>query len=98
MAREALGSSDFAALGLRGGRRPSWRQCAGRSLGAVLGLPLPSRFSCCGARALGWEASEAVARGPQRWLGTCGAWAELLCGTWALPRPGIEPASLALQT
>ena len=29
-------------------------------------------------------------------LGSCGAWAELPHGTWHLPRPGIEPVSLAL--
>ena len=26
-------------------------------------------------------------------LSSCGSWAELLCGMWDLPRPGIEPMS-----
>ena len=39
------------------------------------------------------QASGVVARG----LSSCGAWARLLRGMWDLPRPGIEPRSLALQ-
>ena len=27
----------------------------------------------------------------ERRLGSCGALAELLCGMWDLPRPGIQP-------
>ena len=29
-------------------------------------------------------------------LSSCGAWAELLCGTWNLPVPEIEPVTPAL--
>ena len=29
-------------------------------------------------------------------LSSCGPWAQLLCGTWDLPGPGIEPVSPAL--
>ena len=29
-------------------------------------------------------------------LGSCGAWASLLCGMWDLPGPGLEPVSPAL--
>ena len=32
-----------------------------------------------------------------RGLSRCGAWAQLLRSMWYLPRPGIEPESLALQ-
>ena len=49
-------------------------------------------FSGCGAWALGAWASVVVARR----LRSCGAWAELLCGMWDLPGPGIEPVSPAL--
>ena len=49
-------------------------------------------FSCCGARALGAQASVVVARG----LSSCGAWALSLRGMWDLPGPGIEPMSPAL--
>ena len=31
-----------------------------------------------------------------RRLGSCGTRAQLLCGMWDLPRPGLEPASPAL--
>ena len=31
-----------------------------------------------------------------RKLSNCGAWAQLLCGMWDLPRPGLEPVSPAL--
>ena len=68
-------------------------------------------FSCCGARALGarlqkvWHVgSEVVARGLiscgsralERRLSSCGSRAQLLRGTWDLPRPGLEPMSAAL--
>ena len=49
-------------------------------------------FSCCGARALGAWASVVAARG----LSSCDARAQLLCGMWDLPRPGLEPVSPAL--
>ena len=29
-------------------------------------------------------------------LSSCGSWAQLLCGMWDLPRPGLEPMSPAL--
>ena len=29
-------------------------------------------------------------------LSSCGSWAELLCGMWDPPRPGLEPVSPAL--
>ena len=51
-----------------------------------------SGFSCCGVWALGMLASVVVARG----LSSCGTQAQLLCGMWDLPGPGIEPVSLAL--
>ena len=31
-----------------------------------------------------------------RGLSSCGTWAQLLCGMWDLPRPGIQPMSPAL--
>ena len=31
-----------------------------------------------------------------RRLSNCGSWAQLLCGMWDLPRPGLEPVSPAL--
>ena len=61
-------------------------------------------FSCCGAWALGTWASVVVAHGLSSCgsralecrLSSCGAWAQLLCGKWDLPRPGLEPMSPAL--
>ena len=61
-------------------------------------------FSCCGARALGAQASVAVARGLsscgsralERRISSCDARASLLCGMWDLPGPGLKPVSLAL--
>ena len=50
-------------------------------------------FSCCGAQALGVQASVLAACR----LNSCGAWAYLLWGMWDLPKPGIKPVSLALQ-
>ena len=41
-------------------------------------------FSRCGTRAL------------ERRLSSCGAWAQLLRGTWDLPGPGLKPVSPAL--
>ena len=42
-------------------------------------------------------ASLVVERGEGRaGFSSCGARAELLCGMWNLPRPGIEPMFLAL--
>ena len=61
-------------------------------------------FSCCGAWALGAQASAAVAQGLsscgsqalEHRLSSCGARAQLLHGMWDLPRPGTEPVSPAL--
>ena len=63
-----------------------------------------SGFSCCGAQALGTWASVVVSRGLsscgsralEHRLSSCGTWAQLLCGMWDLPGPGIEPMSPAL--
>ena len=41
-------------------------------------------FSSCGSRAL------------EHRLSSCGTWAQLLCGMWDLPGPGLEAVSLAL--
>ena len=35
-------------------------------------------------------------RAPECWLTHCGTWAQLLHSMWNLPRPRIEPVSLAL--
>ena len=45
--------------------------------------PLTVAASCCGAQL------------QMRRLSSCGAGASLLCGTWDLPRPGLEPLSPA---
>ena len=63
-------------------------RCAGFSLQWLLLLrSTGSRracFSSCGSQAL------------ERRLSSCGAQAQLLCGMWDLPGPGIEPGSPAL--
>ena len=74
---------------------------------AVLGLRFCARaFSSCGKRAPLFNA----VRGPltivaslvaehrlqTRRLSSCGSRAQLLCGTWDPPRPGLEPMSPAL--
>ena len=63
-----------------------------------------SGFFRCGAWALGTQASVVVAQGLsscgsralERRLSSCGVQAELLCGMWDLPGPGLEPVSTAL--
>ena len=63
-----------------------------------------SGFSCCRAQALGMRASVVAARGLsscgsralERRLSSCGAPAQLLCGMWDLPGPGLKPMSPAL--
>ena len=63
-----------------------------------------SGFSCCGAQALGTQASVVVARGLSSCgsralecrLSSCGARDWLLRGMWDLPGPGLEPMSPAL--
>ena len=74
---------------------------------AVLGLRFCARaFSSCGERGPLFIA----VRGPltiaaslvaehrlqTRRLSNCGTRAQLLCGMWDLPRPGLEPVSSAL--
>ena len=74
---------------------------------AVLGLCFCARaFSSCGKRGPLFIAM----RGPltivaslvaehrlqTRRLSNCGSRAQLLCGMWVLPRPGLEPVSPAL--
>ena len=74
---------------------------------AVLGLRFCTRaFSSCGERGPLFI----TARGPltiaaslvaehrlqTRRLSNCGSQAQLLCGMWDLPRPGLEPVSPAL--
>ena len=49
-------------------------------------------FACCGAQAVGTQASVVVACR----LSSCDARAQLLRGIWDLPGPGIEPVSPAL--
>ena len=74
---------------------------------AAFGLRCCARaFSSCGERGLlcGARASVVVARGLsscssralEHRLSSCGARAELLCGMWDLPGPGLEPVSPAL--
>ena len=60
-------------------------------------------FSRCGARALGVQASVAVARGLSSGLralecrlSCCGSRAWLLRGMWDIPGPGLEAVSPAL--
>ena len=74
---------------------------------AVLGLRFCARaFSSCGK----WGPLFIAVRGPLTIaaslvaehrlqtcrLSNCGSRAQLLCGTWDLPRPGLEPVSPAL--
>ena len=74
---------------------------------AVLGLRFCARaFSSCGK----WGPLFIAVRGPltiaasliaehrlqTRRLSSCGSQAQLLCGMWDLPRPGLEPVSPAL--
>ena len=74
---------------------------------AALGLRFCARaFSSCGK----WGALFIVVRGPltiaaslvaehrlqMRRLSNCGSRAQLLCGMWDLPKPGLEPVSPAL--
>ena len=74
---------------------------------AVLGLRFYARaFSSCGkrgplfiaARGLLTIAASLVAehRLQTRRLSDCGSRAQLLCGMWDFPRPGLEPVSPAL--
>ena len=66
--------------------------------------PHCSGFSYCRAQALGCTSSIIVAHGLNRCgyralehrFSSCGAQAQLPCGMWDLPRPGIEPMFPAL--
>ena len=63
-------------------------------------------FSCCGAQALGAQASIVLAHGLSSCgsqalefrLSSCGARAYLLYGMWDLPGPRLEPISPALAS
>ena len=61
--------------------------CAGFSLRWLLLLQSTGSrhtgFSSCGSQA------------PECRLSSCGAWAQVLCGMWDLPGPGLEPVSPA---
>ena len=61
--------------------------CRARSLGCT-------GFSICGARGLSSCGSWAL----EHRLNSCDPWALLLCGTWDLPRSGIELVSPALAS
>ena len=74
---------------------------------AVLGLCFCARaFSSCGKQGPLFIAVHgpltiaaslvAEHRLQTRRLSSCGSRAQLLCGTWDLPRPGLEPMSSAL--
>ena len=74
---------------------------------AVLGLCFCAKaFSSCGKRGPLFIAVHgpltiaaslvAEHRLHTRRLSNCGSWAQLLCGMWDLPRPGLEPVSPAL--
>ena len=49
---------------------------------------------CTGTRACG--ISNCISQALDHRLNSCGTWAQLLCGTWDLPGPGIKPMSRAL--
>ena len=93
----------FTALGLH---CCAWAfsSCGERGLLFVVVCGLPIAVTCCGAWALGTQASVVVACGLSScgsWaleckLGSCGTWALFLCGMWDLPRPGLEPMFPAL--
>ena len=50
-----------------------------------------SPAAVCGLSSRSTRAPECVG------FGSCGTWAQLLCGTWDLPKPGIKSRSPALQ-
>ena len=69
---------------------------------AVLGLRFCARaFSSCGERgplfiAVRGPLTMAASLVAERRLSRCGSRAQLLCGVWDLPRPGLKPVSPAL--
>ena len=77
----------------------------GSSLGAVCGL-LVAVASLVEHGLQGLWAPVLVAQGLcscgsgalEHRLSNCGAWASLFCSMWDLPRPGVEPMSLALAS
>ena len=81
-----------------------WMRRAGATLHCGAQASRCGDFSCCRARALAARASVVVAhrlsscgsRALEHRLSSCGTRAQLLCGTWDLPRPGLEPMSPAL--
>ena len=68
----------------------------------MLGLRFCARaFSSCGEQGplfIAVRGPLTVAASPvaERRLSSCGSRAQLLCGMWDLPRPGLEPVSPAL--
>lgn len=68
---------------------------------SFIAVPRASRcsgFSCCGTQApesTGFSSCGSWAL--EYRLSSCGVWPYLLWGMWDLPRPGIEPVSIALQ-
>ena len=90
------------------------RCCVGFSLVVVSGATLCRSawtshcggFSCCRARALGLSGFSSCVSGLrscgsqalEHRLNSCGARAQLLCGTWDLPGSGIKPVSPALTS
>ena len=59
-------------------------RCRAQALGVQASVVVAHGLSSCGLRAL------------EHRLSSCGAGAQLLCGMWDLPGPGLEPVSLAL--
>ena len=54
-------------------------------------------FTLCRAWALGWAGfSSCSSQVPEYRLSSCGTQVSLLHSMWDLPRPGIEPVSIAL--
>ena len=53
-------------------------------------------WTCVASTRAACELSTCGFRGLEHRLGSCGPRAWLLCGTWDLPRPEMEPASLVL--
>ena len=94
----------LAALGLRCCVELSLVAASGAALRCGAWTSHCGGFSCCGAWALGARASVVAAhrlsscgtRALECRLSSCGAQAQLLCGMWDLPRPGLTSVSPAL--
>ena len=82
----SVAARGLSLVAARGGY--SSLRCTGFSLRWLLSLwstgSRHTSFSSCGSRAL------------ERSLSSCGTRAQLLCGMWDLPGPGLEPVSPAL--